>query len=375
MVEEEWSFIRHYTYNPAWRKGKEAFFATDGSDQSMIVMFAPEGCVINGVDSELYDWEEKLPRIEDLTDGMPPALQKLMGSREVKKMKSTFCVWTEDGTTWHCNPMDGEDASKDLLSTIDGNPQSYVDYGKWFYPADLPLEAVRQLADGVPVTKELVAALNPKRSEWEEIKTGLIRSDIQMNFNSQPTGEDSSDQRTHPHLRRSQKQGQAADGVRRMVRRPQCGYFHCGAVLRQSWRPDDEDHSAVLPQVFRPVLRVVLGTEKDELGSGLSICFVSLPGQRDQKPFGGAYFRDMSGCELAEIEQAAGQKCQPIGHIGYYYPAEVWISEYGKLYAKYEYQDEIECFPDVFALIERELRQYKFDSAAMKTVEALDGKL
>ena len=66
-----------------------------------------------------------------------------------------------------------------------------------------------------------------------------------------------------------------------------------------------------------------------------------------------AYFRDMSGCELAEV----------------------WISEYGKLYAKYEYQDEIECFPDVFALIERELRQCKFDSAAMKTVEALDEKL
>ena len=51
MVEEEWNFIRHYTYNPAWRKGKEAFFATDGSDQSMIVMFAAEGCVINGVNS------------------------------------------------------------------------------------------------------------------------------------------------------------------------------------------------------------------------------------------------------------------------------------------------------------------------------------
>ena len=88
-----------------------------------------------------------------------------------------------------------------------------------------------------------------------------------------------------------------------------------------------------------------------------------------------AYFRDMSGCDLAKIEEVAGQKCQPIGHIGYYYPAEVWISEYGKLYARYEYQDEIECFPDVFALIERELRGCKFDSAAMKTVEALDGKI
>ena len=87
------------------------------------------------------------------------------------------------------------------------------------------------------------------------------------------------------------------------------------------------------------------------------------------------YFRDMSGCELVEIEQEAGQRCQPIGHIGYYYPAEVWISEHGNLYAKYEYQEEIECFPDVFALIERELGQCKFDSAAMKTVEALDGKI
>ena len=88
-----------------------------------------------------------------------------------------------------------------------------------------------------------------------------------------------------------------------------------------------------------------------------------------------AYFRDMSGCELAEIEQAAGEKCQPIGHIGYYYPAEVWISEYGKLYAKYEYQDEIECFSDIFALIERELKKCTIDSVAMKTVEALDNKL
>lgn len=174
MLEEEWSFIRHYTYNPTWRKGKEAFFATDGSDQSMIAMFAPEGCVINGVDSELYDWEEKLPNIDELTEGMPSTLQKLMNSREVKKMKSTFCVWTEDGTTWNCNPINGKDASEDLLSMIDGNPQTYVEYGKW-HSADLPLDVVRQLCEGVPLTKEMVLALNPKRSEWDEIKAGLDR--------------------------------------------------------------------------------------------------------------------------------------------------------------------------------------------------------
>lgn len=87
-----------------------------------------------------------------------------------------------------------------------------------------------------------------------------------------------------------------------------------------------------------------------------------------------AYFHDMSGCELAEIEKIAGERCQPVGHIGYYYPAEIWISEYGKLYAKYEYQSEVECFSDIFALIERELQKCEINSVAMKTVEALDGK-
>ena len=59
----------------------------------------------------------------------------------------------------------------------------------------------------------------------------------------------------------------------------------------------------------------------------------------------------------------------------HYYTAQVWISEFGKLYAKYEYQDEIECFSDIFALIERELKKCTIDSVAMKTVEALDNKL
>lgn len=61
-------------------------------------------------DSELYDWEKNSHELKTSIDGMSPVLQKLMSSREVKKMKSTFCVWTEDGVTWRCNPMDGKDA-------------------------------------------------------------------------------------------------------------------------------------------------------------------------------------------------------------------------------------------------------------------------
>ena len=83
----------------------------------------------------------------------------------------------------------------------------------------------------------------------------------------------------------------------------------------------------------------------------------------------------MNGEALAQIEHLAQQCCQGIGLIGYYYPAEIFISEHSMLYAKYEYQEEIECFPDIFALLERELRQCKLNAVAMKSVKALDGKL
>ena len=160
-----------------------------------------------------------------------------------------------------------------------------------------------------------------------------------------------------------------------MAGRAKSGHFHCGEVLRRSWCPYDEDYPAVLPQIFGLCCEWYLAQKKLNWAADFEFALFPYLVNGIKNHLEEAYFRDMSGCELAEIEQAAGEKCQPIGHIGYYYPAEVWISEYGKLYAKYEYQDEIECFPDVFALIERELRQCKFDSAAMKTVEALDGKL
>ena len=57
---------------------------------------------------------------------------------------------------------------KDLLSMIDGNPQTYVEYGSGFIPRRPAFEVICQLVDGVLVTKEMIVALNPKRSEWDD---------------------------------------------------------------------------------------------------------------------------------------------------------------------------------------------------------------
>ncbi len=79
-----------------------------------------------------------------------------------------------------------------------------------------------------------------------------------------------------------------------------------------------------------------------------------------------AYFTDMNGEALAQIEHLAQQCCQGIGLIGYYYPAEIFISEHSMLYAKCELS---------LPYWSGNLDNANSVSVAMKSVSALDGKL
>ena len=85
-----------------------------------------------------------------------------------------------------------------------------------------------------------------------------------------------------------------------------------------------------------------------------------------------AVFRDMITRGKEEVEKIAGQNCQPLGVIGYIYPAEVWISEYGKLYAQYEYRDAILCFDNIYSLIEEDLKKIDIEYVTMRTLKILD---
>ena len=45
---------------------------------------------------------------------------------------------------------------------------------------------------------------------------------------------------------------------------------------------------------------------------------------------------------IDEMREFAGQDVHPIASIGYYYPADVYIGEDGRLYCLYEFKDEFE---------------------------------
>ena len=60
--------------------------------------------------------------------------------------------------------------------------------------------------------------------------------------------------------------------------------------------------------------------------------------------------------DLAQVKAFAGQEVCPIGMIGYYYPAYVYIGTDGRLYCVYDFKDEIEVFHTPAEILEGYLR-------------------
>ena len=172
--DEEW--LRRYFYHPNWDENEEVFEFSDGSEQQMLVLFRPEGCVISGVDCERYDWDEDWPSAEDITAGLPAAFHEFMYGEPVKSIKSTFCIWCTDGVTWQKSgaiDLGGEDGSEDMLEILDGNPQTYARFCRSYYEKDLPLAVIESVYRGEKMTPDMVKALNSGREDVQAIREEL----------------------------------------------------------------------------------------------------------------------------------------------------------------------------------------------------------
>lgn len=175
MGKEE--YIRYYSYNPNWGADEEVFEMADGSSQRMLILFGPHGCVISGIDEDLYDWKNNSPKIEDLTKGLPAFFYEFMFEEPVKSLKSTFCIWNTDGVNWNRSMLiadEIEDGSNEMLSALDGNPQTYVDFCEWYYEKDIPVYVVEKIFGGEPITLDMIKSLNPDREDIDVIKKELL---------------------------------------------------------------------------------------------------------------------------------------------------------------------------------------------------------
>ncbi|TGE14109.1 hypothetical protein [Hymenobacter elongatus] len=166
--------FRYYTYSPNWSETEALFEMSDGEGDQMLVLFRPEGCCINGFLSQ-YDQPDKV----QLTRGLPAAFDEFMLGEPVLSIGTTFCLWYTPAHGWQTGVAENEDdGSEELLSILDGQPESYADWANEYYLDETEREPidtndVARIYRHEPLTKALVQALNQELDDWVMLETDV----------------------------------------------------------------------------------------------------------------------------------------------------------------------------------------------------------
>ncbi|MEU3651851.1 hypothetical protein AB0E67_03210 [Streptomyces sp. NPDC032161] len=167
-----------YTFDTAWGPGEEAALMKNGSGDDFSVLFTPAGALIRGFDHESEmspygtDDEQVWPGV---IDEVPAALSPLLNEpafrdEGIDTPRVTACLWRETGdTVWRTGsaiafPPGSEDpdGSGFLFRLLtDRSPETVQDHFEDYYERPIPLDAVRHVLAGLPLTPAITAALNP----------------------------------------------------------------------------------------------------------------------------------------------------------------------------------------------------------------------
>ena len=140
----------------------------------MLVLFRPEGCVING-----YVQEYDQPDLKQVTRGLPAAFDDFMFGEPVASLGTTFCLWYTPAHGWqHGVVANEDDGSEELLYIFDNDPATYAEWANEYYLEEtdrrpLTPAAVAAVYQHEPLTKEKALAINEETSDWTMLAADL----------------------------------------------------------------------------------------------------------------------------------------------------------------------------------------------------------
>ncbi|MGW0464042.1 hypothetical protein ACWDX6_02045 [Streptomyces sp. NPDC003027] len=167
-----------YTFDAAWGPGAEAALMENGSGDDFSVLFTPAGVLIRGFDHESrmspYGTEDEQVW-PGVIDDVPAALRPLLDEpafrdEGIDAPRVTACLWRETGdTVWRTGstiafPTDSEDpdGSGFLFHLLtDRSPEAVQAHFEDYYERPVPIDAIRHVLAGHPLTPAIAGALNP----------------------------------------------------------------------------------------------------------------------------------------------------------------------------------------------------------------------
>ena len=205
IICPEWEY-RYYSYNNAWSEQEEFCEMRNGHGDQVLILFSPNGVVVNGFahESKMNGWKSVVTETGDselqqtiwkgVVDDLPNAFHEFIFGEPVRSIGTTFCFWRKpNDTSWTCGDIEFpdhpyKDGSVDLLQLLDGNPETYRDWAEMYYEEefeerDLDLELVKHVYDGKLLTKELVLRINPDLDDLDQLWKDLNEVGYPFNKN------------------------------------------------------------------------------------------------------------------------------------------------------------------------------------------------
>lgn len=174
IFSQDWVY-RYYSYNSQWSEDEEFFEMRNGEGDQLLILFRPEGTVINGYFMEATQGEKQL-----LTDQLPEIFHEFIFGEPVNSTGTTFCVWKLGDQDWKTGILpETDDHSEELLSPLDAKPETYQAWATDYFDGDysekgIPLSIVTEIFQQKLLTKEMVLALNSELEDWIQLEEDLI---------------------------------------------------------------------------------------------------------------------------------------------------------------------------------------------------------
>jgi hypothetical protein len=172
---------RYFSFDSQFGSGQAQAWMENGLGDEYSITFGEYGALALGFahESEMSPFGQHPPALwPGLLTGLPPVLAKV-ARQFVHTIDSaplvTVALWRLAGDEqWRHGPVEyppgwehryngDPDGSGWLFEQLDGRPGTYLEYAQRYFERELPADAVTAIFEHLPVTAELVHALNPER--------------------------------------------------------------------------------------------------------------------------------------------------------------------------------------------------------------------
>lgn len=166
-----WEF-RYYSFNAMWASGEQMGSMRNGSGDDFYAHFSTAGCWLKGFAHEypLSPYrDDGTKRVwPGILDAVPEDFTACLREPAFDVENVTFCIWRRhDDGAWRVGPVPfppdhpDPDGSEELLSPLDGRPESYRAWASDYYDREVEEAAVRHVYHHQPLTADVVDRLNP----------------------------------------------------------------------------------------------------------------------------------------------------------------------------------------------------------------------